>query len=75
MAEIHEYQQNKVENIKKGELIKRTPTAKTAYLRGDFCRVNKKYILTDYNDISRSIYVKKGTILFETWDTSNEDEF
>jgi hypothetical protein len=70
-----EYQQNKVENIKREELVKRSPIAKKLYLRGEYCKVNKKYELNDYDDISRTIYVKKGTNLFLTWDSTNEKEF
>jgi hypothetical protein len=71
--ENSQYQQNKVEVIKKGELVKRTPTAKTTFMRGDFCRYSKKYTLVPYNTTVNEVFVKKGTILFETWDTSNED--
>jgi hypothetical protein len=68
-----EYQQNKVENIKRDELVRRSPIAKKTYVRGEYCKTTKKYELNDYSDISRSIYVKKGTNLFLTWEL-NENE-
>ncbi len=61
----------KVENIKKGVLVKRTPTAKKTYLRGDYCRENKRYSLTDYDDICSEIFVKKGTVLHLDWPTND----
>jgi hypothetical protein len=69
MAEIK--QSDKVENIKKGTLIKRTATAKKTFLRGDYNRESKRYELQDYDDISAFIYVKKGTILFLDWITND----
>lgn len=67
-----EFASAKVESIKKGKLVKRSPDDKKLYLRGDYCREAKKYFLNDYDDISRSILVKKGTVLFTDWRT-NED--
>lgn len=54
---------NKVENLK-GELVKRKPDAKKVYMVAGYCKINRAYQLDDYNDSSRSIYVKKGTVLF-----------
>lgn len=54
---------NKVENLK-GELVKRKPDAKKVYLVVGYCRISRAYQLDDYGDISRSIYVRKGTVLF-----------
>ncbi len=62
-----------VENIKIGELVKRTPTSRKTYLRGEYNRFSKRYSLTDYNDISAEFQVKKGTLLFTDWDTTNEN--
>ena len=52
-----------VENIKKGEFVKRKENANKTYTKGDFDRTYG-YMLEDYDDISRCIYVKKGTKLF-----------
>jgi len=65
----------RVEDIKKGTLVKRTATAKYCFLRGDFCRYNKRYELEGYNGTTDYIHVKKGTVLFLEWDTTDENEF
>lgn len=67
------YTTAKVEDIKKGTLVKRTPTAKKLYIRGEYNKFDKKYELQSYDDISAYVNVKKGTKLFIDWDTSNED--
>lgn len=53
-----------VENIKKETLVKRKPDANKVYKLLGYCRINKKYELQDWDDISRCLYVKKGTELF-----------
>jgi hypothetical protein len=65
------YESAKVENIKKGTLVKRSATAKKTFLRGDYCQSSKRYTITDYDDISNSLYIKKGTILFLDWKTND----
>lgn len=67
------YASNKVEAIKKGELVKRTPNAKKTYIRGAYNRELNKYSLMDYSDICSEIFVKRGTLLYTDWDTTNED--
>lgn len=67
------YTPTKVENIKRGELVKRKETAKKLYIRGEYDRYGSKYQLTDYEDMNHTICVKKGTLLFTDWIT-NEDE-
>ena len=67
------YTTSKVEDIKKGTLVKRSATAKKLYIRGEYNKFDKKYELQNYDDISDFINVKKGTKLFTDWDTSNED--
>ena len=62
---------DKVENIKKGTLIKRSATAKKTFTRGNYCQSSKRYELQDYDDISNCIYVKKGTTLFTDWITTD----
>ena len=37
-----------VKELKKGELFR---VKNTTYIRGNFCRENKKYSCTNYNDI------------------------
>ena len=53
-----------VESIKIGSFVQRTLNAKITYVRGSYCREAKKYALQDCDDMSREIYVKKGTKLF-----------
>lgn len=67
------YPSTRVEDIKLGELVKRTADAKKTYLRGEYNRFSKRYSLTDYDDINAEYQVKKGTVLFTDWNTSNED--
>tara|TARA_R100000234_G_scaffold94264_1_gene62484 strand:- start:812 stop:1003 length:192 start_codon:yes stop_codon:yes gene_type:complete len=54
----------KIEDVKKGDFIRRKPDAKTTFTKGDYCRFEKKYELGDWDDISRSVYLKKGTIVY-----------
>lgn len=53
----------KVEKIKRGELVKRKPEAKKTYIKGEYNQAAKKWSLIDCADISGEILVKKGTIL------------
>lgn len=54
----------KIENVKKGDFVRRKADAKTTFMAGGYCRFERRYILDDWNDISRCIYVKKGTEVF-----------
>lgn len=63
----------KVEKIKQGELVKRKADSKYCFLRGAYIRELKKYELIPWNSKGEAIYIKKGTILFTDWDTTNED--
>lgn len=53
-----------IENVKKGDFVRRKADAKGTFTAGGYCRCEKKYILNDWDDISRSVYAKKGTIVF-----------
>ena len=53
-----------IENVKKGEFIRRKPDAKKTYVRGDYDRIEKKYILDDWDDTSRWIYIRRGTVVY-----------
>ena len=55
----------KIENVKKGDFVRRKADAKTTYTAGGYCR---RYILDDWADISRSVYIKKGTEVFVGFD-------
>tara|TARA_R110001632_G_scaffold229359_1_gene365397 strand:+ start:198 stop:467 length:270 start_codon:yes stop_codon:yes gene_type:complete len=56
----------KIEEVKKGDFFKRLrkgePSSKV-YAKGGFDRFEKKYIGEDWDDISREIYLKKGTLV------------
>ena len=54
----------KVEAIKRGEYVKRTADANKVFKRGPYCASTKCYALEDCSDISREVYVKRGTDLF-----------
>jgi uncharacterized membrane protein YqiK len=51
-----------VEEIKKGEYVRRKADAKTTYIRGAY--IGGAYSLTDAEDTNREIFVKRGTRLF-----------
>lgn len=53
-----------IESLKPGEFFKRKSDSKKVYQRGSFCRSSKKYAGEDWDDISREIYIKKGTKVF-----------
>ena len=71
--EVFIHSSSKVENIKQGELIKRKEDAKYCFVRGEYCRESKTYGLISWDGKGEPIYVKKGTVLFTDWDTTNED--
>ena len=55
-------------NVTKGEFVKRKADSKTVYIRGEYCRYSKAYVLQDWNDINRQIYVKASKPLFVGFD-------
>lgn len=50
-----------VKSLPKGELVKRSPTAKKVYVKGNYDRMAKAYELDDYDDISRQALVRGTT--------------
>lgn len=54
----------KINQVKSGDYIMRTATAKTVYIRGDYDRASKSYECTDTNDMNRSIFIKSGKMVF-----------
>ena len=56
----------KIEEVTKGDFFKRLrkgePSSKV-YIKGGFDRFEKKYIGEDWDDISREIYLKKGSLV------------
>ena len=63
LAELDKETMTPVQDIKKGEFVRRKPDAKKTYIRGDYCKFSKAYELTDYDDMNRQIYVKRGVKL------------
>ena len=53
-----------VEGIPAGSFVKRNENAKRVYVREDYCRSAKRYVLTAWDDANFHMYVKKGTGLF-----------
>ena len=55
----------KIETIKtKREFIRRKADSKTTFITGGYCRFNKAYEITDWNNINKTMYLKKGTIVY-----------
>lgn len=52
-----------VENIRRGEFVKRKADANKVYQRGEYCRTTGRYSLVDCEDVSREVWVKRGTQL------------
>ena len=52
-----------VEAIGKGEYVRRNATTTKTYKRGEYDRTAKQFELIDCDDISRTVMVKRGTIL------------
>ena len=47
-------------------------TSNKEYLKENFCRFERKYCATDYNDIGTYAYFKKDKIVFVEYDESYE---
>jgi hypothetical protein len=58
----------KIENVQRGDFIRRKPDAKTTFTSAGYCRYTMRYQLDDWNDISRCVYLKKGTEVLVDFD-------
>jgi hypothetical protein len=47
-----------------GEMIKRTETANTVWVKGAYDRATKSYSMTDYNDCNREMFIKADKLVF-----------
>ena len=54
----------KISEVKKGDYIKRKIDSKAVWIRDDFERSAKKYMITDTDDIGRSMLLKGSTEVF-----------
>ena len=45
-------------NIKNGDLIKKTPDAKTVYIKGHYNRNEKDFSCSSYYDTNKEIFIK-----------------
>jgi hypothetical protein len=54
----------RVEALPLGEYVRRKADSSKVYKRGAYDRSSRTYELEDCSDCSRSIYVKRGTVLF-----------
>lgn len=56
-----------IEKVPMGEFIRKVKKngepMQTVFTRQAFCRFEKKYQCDDENDISRCVYLKKGTLV------------
>jgi len=64
---INETQLMKIENVPMGEFIRKVKKGgepmQAVFTRQAFCRYEKKYQLNAEDDISRCVYLKKGTLV------------
>ena len=57
-------EQVKIEDVKKGDFVRRKADSKTTYTTNGYCRFNKRYEINDWDDINRWMYLKKGTLVY-----------
>jgi len=57
-----------IENVKIGDFFKRKADAKKTYKRAAYCKFAKRYIGDDWDDISRCVEIKRGTLVFIGFD-------
>ena len=56
--------QVQIQDVKKGEFVKRTATTLKVYIRADYQRDMKRFQLDDTTDIFRAVYIKRGTLVW-----------
>ena len=64
MKDFTKEQWKKVQDISRGEFVRKNPQAKITYKRGQYDRSTKRFALEDTTDISREVYVKRDTQLW-----------
>jgi hypothetical protein len=58
----------KINELKKNDFFKRKDGAKKVFILNGYCRINKAYEATNYDDISEFIYLKKGKEVFTNFE-------
>lgn len=54
--------------VKRGDFFKRTETAKTVYIRGEYDRESKRFSCLCFDDMNREIFLKANTRVFVGFD-------
>jgi len=58
----------KIQDVMKNDIIYKTLTSKKEFLKGNYCRFERKYYAEDYEDINSGAYFKKGKIVYVEYD-------
>ena len=54
----------KIQDLKKGDYFRKKEGARRLFIYNGYCRINRKYIGDDVEDISEWYLVKKDTLVF-----------
>ena len=54
-----------IQDLSTGDTFKKKLGTKKTFVRGSYCRINKAYECTAYDDINEFIYLKKDKIVYE----------
>ena len=54
----------KLRDVKPGDYVKRKADAKAVYIKGDYCRTDKRYALQSWDDHCREVRLKADTVVF-----------
>lgn len=57
-----------IQTLSNGDFFKRKEGGKKVYQYGGYCRTNKAYVGTNWDDISDFIYIKKSKQVFTNFE-------
>ena len=57
-----------IEDVKKDDILYKTETSKKLFMKGDYCRFERKYYAEEYEDINSGTYFPKGKIVYVDYD-------
>jgi len=57
-------EQKTLKSLKKGEYFLRKENSKSVYIRGEYCRSNKRYSCSPYDNVFGEVWIKGETIVF-----------